>query len=631
LIRIEQHKYRRAHQNTRWISWLVGLGIVLCAVLSGAGSAGAETRSLKLYFTHTGEKAEIVFKRNGRYDQAGLRRISQIVRDWRRNEPTRMDPRLIDLVWSVYRSVGARDYIHVVSGYRSPATNSMLRSRSKGVARKSQHMLGRARDFFIPVVSLRRLREAGMKMQIGGVGYYPRSGSPFVHMDVGNVRHWPRMSRRELVAIFPNGKTLHVPSDGKPLPGFEQAVASYQARKKNGTVAMALAGSGGSRPSKGLLAALFGGGEDEDEEGAAPAPAAKIERAKPQVMTAAKQEAKPEAKQVAKPEAKPAPERKAPGIQIVSPQDANRAELPVAAKPEGPGEETPLTPEAIIASLPMRAIPLPAHAPRSNDEAGIADMATASVTETPAAVPFGMPQPPPPELAGQPLDAEAGQPAEMAFNVPLPTPRPDLGKSDAASKPQDEILLALASADRDTMTASDAAAVPLPFGRPANGPEMDMAAATEQQGLSEDPRSADKRAAIAAAIKANNARVAALADNVVSGQGRTVAAGVDSRPVASPGVKTTRKTARATAGDARPDRKVRVKAAEPRAARWVLGKDYVTNVTQSTTAPSFAYNAVVTAPQAVYTAGFKKGGEATPDINRFSGKAVEFLSVARFE
>ena len=119
-----------------------------------------------------------------------------------------MDPRLIDLVWSVYRAVGARDYIHVVSGYRSPATNSMLRSRSKGVAKKSQHMLGKAMDFYIPGVSLKKLRETGMKMQIGGVGYYPRSGSPFVHMDVGNVRHWPRMSRRELVAMFPNGKTL---------------------------------------------------------------------------------------------------------------------------------------------------------------------------------------------------------------------------------------------------------------------------------------------------------------------------------------------------------------------------------------------------------------------------------------
>jgi hypothetical protein len=135
----------------------------------------------------------------------------------------------------------------------------------------------------------------------------------------------------------------------------------------------------------------------------------------------------------------------------------------------------------------------------------------------------------------------------------------------------------------------------------------------------------EHRAAIAAAIKANNARVAALASDAAS------AAGVDPRPVSSLGTKTTRKTARATAGDARPDRKVRVKSAEPKAARWVLSKDYVTSTTQNTTAPSFAYNAVVTAPRAVYTAGFKKEGEGTPDVNRFTGKAIEFLSVARFE
>src|SRR5690606_6119977 len=187
-------------------------------------------------------------------------------RDWRRNEPTKMDPRLLDAVWEAYKSVGARDYIHVVSAYRSPATNSMLRKRSKGVANKSQHMLGKAMDFYIPGVPLKKLRDAGLRAQAGGVGYYPRSGSPFVHFDVGNVRHWPRMSRKELVSVFPNGKTLHVPSDGKPLPGFETALASYEARKKSGTTALALASSSSKSRSGGLLSALFGGGADEEED-----------------------------------------------------------------------------------------------------------------------------------------------------------------------------------------------------------------------------------------------------------------------------------------------------------------------------------------------------------------------------
>ena len=126
-----------------WPKWLAGLMLAFGFLALAAPAAQAETRTLKLYFIHTKEKAEITFKRNGRYDQAGLKKINNFLRDWRRNEPTKMDPRLLDLVWEAYRSVGARDYIHVVSAYRSPATNSMLRKRSKGVANKSQHMLGR--------------------------------------------------------------------------------------------------------------------------------------------------------------------------------------------------------------------------------------------------------------------------------------------------------------------------------------------------------------------------------------------------------------------------------------------------------------------------------------------------------
>ncbi len=93
------------------------------------------------------------------------------------------------------------------------------------------HIQGKAMDFAIPDVSLAKLRVIGLKMQEGGVGFYPTSGSPFVHMDTGNVRHWPRMSRQQLVSVFPDGKTLDIPTDGKPLPGYEQALAAYKARK----------------------------------------------------------------------------------------------------------------------------------------------------------------------------------------------------------------------------------------------------------------------------------------------------------------------------------------------------------------------------------------------------------------
>ncbi len=212
----------------------IGLGIGLAISLSLASivafpSGPAESRepdkTLRLSFGHTGEKGEFTFKRNGVYDKSELARLNHFLRDWRREEDAHMDPHLLDLVWSIYQQTGSHDYIHVVSAYRSPATNEMLRRRSRGVAKNSQHRLGKAMDWFLTDVPLAKLRATAMKMQGGGVGYYPTSGSPFVHTDTGNVRAWPRMSRQQLIALFPNGNTLHLPADGKPLPGYEQAVA----------------------------------------------------------------------------------------------------------------------------------------------------------------------------------------------------------------------------------------------------------------------------------------------------------------------------------------------------------------------------------------------------------------------
>ena len=102
------------------------------------------------------------------------------------------------MVWEVYQEVGGKEPIQIISAYRSPQTNSMLRSRSRGVAQFSQHMLGKAIDFNIPGVPLEQIRIAGLRLQRGGVGFYPSSGSAFVHLDVGSVRHWPRMTRDQL-------------------------------------------------------------------------------------------------------------------------------------------------------------------------------------------------------------------------------------------------------------------------------------------------------------------------------------------------------------------------------------------------------------------------------------------------
>jgi uncharacterized protein YcbK (DUF882 family) len=265
------------------------LGAVAAALVAGsfalgASPASAETRTLDLYYVHTGERAQITFKKNGRYDADGLKKLNQMLRDWRRNEPTRMDPALFDLVYEVWKESGSRKPVTVTSAYRSPATNSMLRKRSRGVAKNSQHTYGRAMDWFVTDVPTAKLRAIALRKQVGGVGYYPSSRTPFVHTDTGSVRHWPRMSRSQLVAVFPNGRTLHVPTDGKPLPGYEEAVNDYLRRKKGLSVATssgggeagpgAMAGFGRGdgiiRPpagaSKNLLAALFGGGVDEEED-----------------------------------------------------------------------------------------------------------------------------------------------------------------------------------------------------------------------------------------------------------------------------------------------------------------------------------------------------------------------------
>lgn len=226
-------------------------------------------RSLYLYYTHTGETARITFRRNGRYDQAGLNQLNQFLRDWRRNEPTKMDPALFDLIWTVYQEVGATEPINVVSAYRAPATNEMLRASSSGVAENSRHTHGQAMDFFIPGIPLRKLRETAMRHQVGGVGYYPTSGSPFVHLDTGNVRAWPRMTRAQLQTLFPDGRTLHLPSDGNsPLSasGRQYAMAEWQRCKSvpcaSGSTPNTQVNTGGGN-GRNLLDMIFGGDGDQ--------------------------------------------------------------------------------------------------------------------------------------------------------------------------------------------------------------------------------------------------------------------------------------------------------------------------------------------------------------------------------
>ncbi len=197
--------------------------------------ADGDTRTISMHHVHTDESITITYKRDGRYDEAALEKLNWFLRDWRRGQATHMDPQLIDLLWEVQRETGSKAPIDIVCGYRSPQTNAMLRRRSRGVARFSQHMLGHAIDFYIPGVPLEEIREIGLRMQRGGVGFYPTSGSPFVHMDTGGVRMWPRMTRNQLLHVFPDGRTVYLPTDGHPLAGYVLAMADLRKRGQNPT------------------------------------------------------------------------------------------------------------------------------------------------------------------------------------------------------------------------------------------------------------------------------------------------------------------------------------------------------------------------------------------------------------
>jgi hypothetical protein len=141
-------------------------------------------------------------------------KINWILRDWRRDEKTTMDPNLIDLLWEIHAELGSKEPIHVISAYRSRASNDMLRRTVGGQASESRHILGKAMDVMFPDVPLKRLRYSALLRERGGVGYYPTSGIPFVHLDTDRVRAWPRASRQELALLFPNGRTQHAAADG---------------------------------------------------------------------------------------------------------------------------------------------------------------------------------------------------------------------------------------------------------------------------------------------------------------------------------------------------------------------------------------------------------------------------------
>ena len=252
------HKLQKAQTSKR--RWL-GHGLALLCFLAMLfvpqslqnARANGDTRSLNMFHNHTGERITITYKIDGRYDPDALEKLNWFLRDWRKNKSIAMDPELLDLVWEVYRDLGASAPIHIICGYRDEMTNEMLRGRSfaSGVAEHSQHTHGRAMDISIPGVSTERLREMGFLKQRGGVGYYRSSG--FVHLDVANVRAWPRMTTQQLASLFPDGETLHLPSDGPPLRGYQIALARYGRDGKSGRSGDYAVASASPAAPRGLL------------------------------------------------------------------------------------------------------------------------------------------------------------------------------------------------------------------------------------------------------------------------------------------------------------------------------------------------------------------------------------------
>ena len=145
-------------------------------------------RHLKFENLHTGEKLKTVYWQNGKYLRESLRDINHILRDFRNDEVRPIDENLLDLLNVLNGQLETTQPFEIISGYRSPETNTMLRSRSKGVASNSYHLRGMATDIRVPGRELIHVRRAALDMGLGGVGYYPTSG--FVHVDVGPVRTW---------------------------------------------------------------------------------------------------------------------------------------------------------------------------------------------------------------------------------------------------------------------------------------------------------------------------------------------------------------------------------------------------------------------------------------------------------
>lgn len=168
---------------------LAAAGIAAPAAARAANLPNPAGRTLSFHHTHTGENLELMYAVGDQYVPAALRQLNHFLRDHYTGDVGSIDPQLFDVLFRLRGELGTRGPFQVISGYRCPSTNSLLKAtRGGGVARHSLHMEGKAIDIRLPGVGVDDLREAALSLRAGGVGYYPRE--QFVHVDTGRVRTW---------------------------------------------------------------------------------------------------------------------------------------------------------------------------------------------------------------------------------------------------------------------------------------------------------------------------------------------------------------------------------------------------------------------------------------------------------
>jgi uncharacterized protein YcbK (DUF882 family) len=175
-------------QRRHFLRTLASIAPVL-ALPRVASAIPVGPRVLTFAHLHTAERLEVEYMDGARYLPDALTAVNHLLRDFRTGDVHEIDPALLDLLHALRASTGSRRPFEIISGYRSPRTNAMLRRQGGGgVAASSLHMQGQAIDIRVGDVGLRSLRDAALDLGRGGVGYYPASN--FVHVDTGHVRRW---------------------------------------------------------------------------------------------------------------------------------------------------------------------------------------------------------------------------------------------------------------------------------------------------------------------------------------------------------------------------------------------------------------------------------------------------------